>query len=163
MRKIRTKIQILTTVIVVFAVSLTVAPVVYWAFQDSDARMEKSLIARGQVFDNLMQARTQQMRKAVKVARRDDDLATAAAEVNLDALPELLAESSEIAGGQLALLLDLDGKLIASSEPLDPPRLNLPSLVNRAREQGLSRTPIEANGKTFEMVTVPMRDPLPVG
>ncbi|UCG72598.1 MAG: GGDEF domain-containing protein [Chromatiales bacterium] len=163
MRKIRTKIQILATLMVAFTVTLTVAPVFVWALRDSDARIEKSLTVRRGVFDELMRARAQQMQQTVRLASQDPAFAAAVGNADLDALPALLAERGEAATGDLALLLDLDGKVLAASEPLDPPRLTLPGIVSRAGELGLSRSPLTANGQTFEMVTVPVRAPLPVG
>lgn len=163
MRKIRTKIQILAAVMVVFTVSMTVAPVLFWAVRDSDSRIEKSLAARGDVLDKLMGSRARQIQQTVRLASMDSGFRAAVAGTDLDALPELLAELSQAAAGDLALLLDLDGRLIAASEPLDPPRLSLPGLVSRAGELGLSRSSIEANGRSFEMVTVPVRAPLPMG
>ncbi len=163
MRKIRTKIQILAAVMVAFTVTMTVAPVLFWAARDSDARIEQSLAARGGVFDELMATRAQQIRQTVLLASLDEKFSAAAAGADLNALPELLAERSLAAAGDLALLLDLDGELIAASDPLDPPRLSFPGLVSRAGEQGLSRSSMDANGRSFEMVTVPVRAPLPVG
>lgn len=163
MRKIRTKIQLLTTLMVIFSVTLTVAPVLYWAVRDSDERIEKSLTVRGRVVDQLLQSRARQMHQTVRLASQDADFGAAVANADLNSLQELLVERSQAAGGDLALLLDLDGKLIASSAPLDPPRLTLPGLVSRAGEQGLARSSLQANGRTFETVTVPLRAPLPVG
>ncbi len=163
MRKIRTKIQILATVMVAFAVTVTVAPVLVWAVRDSDARIEKSLGARGGVFDELMQARAHQLQQTVRLASMHEDFTAAMASSNSSVLPAMLAEHGQAAGGDLALLLDLDGSLIASSEPLDPPRLTLPGIVSRVSELGLSRSALAANGRSFEMVTVPVRAPLPVG
>jgi len=163
MRKIRTKIQILAAVMVAFTVTMTVAPVLFWAVRDSDARIEQSLAARGGVFDKLMANRAQQIRQTVLLASLDDKFTAAVADADLATLPELLAERSDAAAGDLAVLLNLEGRLIAASEPLDPPRLSFPGVVSRATEQGLSRSSLDANGRSFEMVTVPVRAPLPVG
>ena len=163
MRKIRVKIQVLTTLMVIFTVSLTVAPVLLWATRDSGQRVERSLEARSAVFDRLMTARARQMQQTVRLASMEANFAAAVTSGDLEALPRLLDERSRATNGTLGLLLDLNGEIIAASTPLDPPRLALPGLISRAGEQGLSRSSLDANGRSYEMVTVPLRAPLPVG
>jgi diguanylate cyclase (GGDEF)-like protein len=163
MRKLRVQIQALAIVLVVFTVFITVAPVLVWAFQDGDARLQRSLAARGTVFDSLMQARSRQLRNTVRLASKQPKFAAAAGLGDTAALQELLAERAKEAGAELALFLDLDGRLLAGNEPLTPTRVAFPGLISRAAEQGLARTSLNANGHSFEMVTVPLRDPLPLG
>jgi len=79
MRKIRTKIQILAAVMVVFTVSTTVAPVLFWAVRDSDSRIEKSLAARGDVLDKLMGSRAGQIQQTVRLASMDSGFRAAVA------------------------------------------------------------------------------------
>lgn len=163
MRKIRVQIQALAILLVVSTVFITVAPVMIWAVQDGDARLQRSLQARGAVFDSLMLTRARQMQQTVRLASQDPELLRAAGARDSDALPRLLAERSAAAGGSLGMLLDLDGGVLASSIELQPARLAFPGIVSRVGEQGLARTALRSNDQTYEMVTVMMRAPLPVG
>jgi diguanylate cyclase (GGDEF)-like protein len=163
MRKIRVKIQVLTTLMVIFTVTLTVAPVLLWSMQDSGQRLQRSVEARSQVFERLMAARARQMQQTVRLASLNETFSAAAVAGDLQAMPRLLAERSEAAEGELALLLDLDGTLLAASTELEPRRLALPGIVSRASETGMPRAILQTNGQSYEMVTVPLRAPLPVG
>jgi len=163
MHKIRVQIQALAIVLVVFAVFITVAPVLLWALQDGDDRLQRSLTARGTVFDSLMQARAQQLRNTVRLASNESKFSEAASLGDETALQELLEKRVREAGAELALFLDLDGRLLAGNTSLIPARVAFPGLISRAAEQGLARTSLNANGQSYEMVTVPLRDPLPLG
>jgi diguanylate cyclase (GGDEF)-like protein len=163
MRRLRVKIQALAMLLVVITVFVTVAPVIIWAMRDGDARVAQSLRARGAVFDQLMLARARQLHNTVRLATVDPDFVTAVAERDAEALPDLLIDGIRATGGDLAVLLDLEGRVIAASEPLNPPRLAFPGLIRRAAEQGLFRSAVDANGGCFEMITVPVRAPWPAG
>ena len=163
MLKLRYKILALGLLLVVLTVTVTSTPVMLWAAKDADRRLTQSLLARGAVYDEVIQNRARQILRITRLLAENPALADALIDRDAGAIERRLQNVRQRAGAELALLLDLNGELLAQTDELSQADHVLQDLVYRASEEGMPVATLTANGQTFETVTVPLRTPLPAG
>ena len=164
MHKLQYKILTLSIALVAISVLAINAPVMLWAQRDAGDRVTRSLQARASVYEAVMQSRSSQMLRTARLTAEGSQLGPALANgLEPAAIARLLDRARERAGAEMALVLDVDGQVLQHTGELQPQRITLPGLVARAAEQGMALSSLDANGLTYETVTVPLRSPLPTG
>jgi diguanylate cyclase (GGDEF)-like protein len=164
MHKLQYKILALSLALVAISVMAINAPVMLWAQRDADERVTRSLQARAAVYTAIMQSRSRQMLRMARLTAESSKLGPALADAaEATETARLLERARKTGDANLALALDVDGRLRQHTGELEPPRLALPGLVAHAAEQGLARGILQANGVTYETITVPLSSPLPSG
>ncbi len=117
--KIRTsfrgKLLLLTILPLAAAQIVTLLAVMRTVEEDVDRRARESLVIGGAVVNEFLTGRGEQLRASVEVLAADFGLKEAAATGDADTIQSVLANHSQRVGADVALLLDLDGAGVASS------------------------------------------------
>ncbi len=164
MHKLHYKILVLSIALVAISILAINAPVMLWAERNADERILRSLQARASVYEVLMQGRARDMLRMARLLAENSQLGRSLAEgADAEATASSLEKTRLRGNADLALILDIDGQLLAHTNELTPARIALPGLVARATEQGVALGSLSANGLSYETVTVPLRGPLPTG
>ncbi len=104
------------------------------------------------------------MLNTVRQAATDSALLRALAGQDIPALQDALDKRKKEAIADIAVVMDLDGRIIARSGSTNFDRVALPGLIYRMQEQGIARGALRTfDDKAYEMVTVPLHAPLPAG
>jgi diguanylate cyclase (GGDEF)-like protein len=163
MLKLRYKILALGLLLVALTVTVTSTPVMLWAARDADQRLTQSLLAHGAVYDEVIQNRDRQILRITRLLAENPALADKLLERDEDAIEGLLRKVRQRAGAEVALILDLNGALLAQTDELGLSERALKDLVYGAAEEGVPFSSLTAKGQTFQTVTVALRTPVPTG
>lgn len=158
----RRKVLLLAIALVITIQLLTLFPVLNVLKRSSDQQAQRSVDLAGVVFAEFMTNRKVQLKTTADVIAADFGFKQAVTSDDAATIESALRNHSGRAGADLAVLLDLDGDVIAS--------------VGRQRIQGRSlarhvlsseATPVEHavaffEGRPYQTVTVPVRAPVPV-
>ena len=162
MRSLRYKILAVAAALVLLSQAGTVMTVLVTANRDVSERARRALDTGARIFEQTSQSRATQLGSTVSVLASDYAFKQAVASRDIDTIASALANHARRAGADVALLLDDDGAVIASSHATAANEPVQPHLVELAREQGLARSTLLDNGSAYEMLTVPVRAPLPI-
>lgn len=163
MRSLRFKILAVAAALVLLSQAGTVMTVLVTANRDVAERARERLATGGRIFDQTAQARASQLGNTVSVLAADYAFKQAVASRDIDTIASALVNHERRAGAQIAYLLDDTGAVVAASRPRTAAEHRAPSLVEEAGENGVARTVAIHGGRAFEMITVPVRAPLPIG
>ena len=165
--KIRTsfrgKLLLLTILPLAAAQIVTLLAVMRTVEEDVDRRARESLVIGGAVVNEFLTGRGEQLRASVAVLAADFGLKEAAATGDADTIQSVLANHSQRVGADVALLLDLDGVGIASSngKPLGS-RTDYLRLIENAREKSSAQGTAVLDGDAYHTFTVPVRAPVAI-
>ncbi len=162
MRTLRSKILALATVLVVATQAGTIAAVLYTANQEVRERAERNLAGAASVTEQLSAGRGARLRAAGAVLAGDPYFRGAIVGGNLDAAGIILEGQRRRAEVDLAILLDPQGRVLASATELRPARVSFPGLINRADGSATARRIIRDNDRSYEVVTVPIGEDEPI-
>ena len=124
----RSKLLFLSVAPLVVALSVTLLAVMRTVEQDVDRRARESLIIGGTVVAEFLAARQEQLHTSVKVLAADFGFKQAAATADEQTIRSVLLNHGRRVGADLAVFLDTDGRIIASTigAGLDAADLSLP-------------------------------------
>jgi len=159
----RGKLLLLTILPLAAAQIVTLLAVMRTVEEDVDRRARESLVIGGAVVNEFLTGRGEQLRASVEVLAADFGLKEAAATGDADTIQSVLANHSHRVGADVALLLDLDGAGVASSNgaPLGSGTEYL-RLIENAREKSSAQSTAVLDGDTYHTFTVPVRAPVAI-
>jgi len=159
----RGKLLLLTILPLAAAQIVTLLAVMRTVEEDVDRRARESLVIGGAVVNEFLTGRGEQLRASVEVLAADFGLKEAAATGDADTIQSVLANHSQRVGADVALLLDLDGAGVASSNgaPLGSGTEYL-RLIENAREKSSAQSTAVLDGDTYHTFTVPVRAPVAI-
>jgi diguanylate cyclase (GGDEF)-like protein len=131
------------------------------ANRDVSERARVALETGARIVEQTTQSHATQLGSTVNVLASDYAFKQAVASRDLETIRSALANHARRGGADMAELLDDDGVVIASTGKAGMPAPQ-PQLVELARERGLVRSTVVRDGIGYEMLTVPVRAPLPV-
>jgi diguanylate cyclase (GGDEF)-like protein len=156
MQSLRYKIVIIGTFLVAVTLITVAVPVLLSAQRHADERIDRSLVARASVYEQLLRSRTKQLRDTTGMLATDAVFRSAVSSLDTDTVVSALGNRSHSIDADIAILMDHDGRVLASGQNLSTPPIAIPGLVRRANEPGAIRSTIEVDGDTYEMITVPV-------
>lgn len=158
----RQKVLVLAVALVTAVQLSTLFPVLSTIKSDADARAWEAVNTGGAVFQEFMTNRAEQLRTTVNVLVSDFGFKQAAASGEIDTIRSVLINHSERIGTNVAMLLDLDGRLIASSTAQT--RLTqvrtFGNLLSSPQLSEVIHTVAYIDGLPYQMITVPLRSPI---
>ncbi len=157
MQSLRYKIVIISTLLLAFTLVSVAVPVLLSAHRHADARVDRSLLARAGVYEQLVRSRAKQFRDTTRMLAADPEFRSAVATLDTDALVRAIENWSRSVDADIAFLMDEDGRVLASGQNWSSGPIAFPGLVRRADEAGALRSTIEANGEPYELVAAPVR------
>ena len=160
----RQKVLVLAVALVTAVQLFTLFPVLSTIKSDVDARAREAVNIGGAVFQEFMTSRAEQLRTTVNVLVSDFGFKQAAASGEIDTIRSVLINHSERIGTNVAMLLDLDGRLIASAtaqSQLTQVR-TFGNLLSSPQLSEVIHTVAYIDGVPYQMITVPLRSPIPV-
>ncbi len=161
---LRTRIAV--TFILLLTAVLAAALGAVWATNHGNAEREvkRQLDVGALVFSRLLESNRRQLTQAAQAVAADYGFREAVSQRDTDTLVSVLQNSGERIGAAMVVLTSLEGEVIAASGlhikagtpfPLSP--------VQTSRMADDSATSLMVDhGRVFELVTVPVRSPLPV-
>jgi diguanylate cyclase (GGDEF)-like protein len=159
----RQKVVFLAVMLVIGMQLVTLSSVLDLIKRDSEAKAGRQVELAGMVFDEFSGNRSDQLLTAASVLVADYGFREAAATGDAATIRSALANHSARIGADMAVLLDLSGKVIASTLDLgsDAESVELSEQANTSIEDG-ARSVTYVNGEAFQTVDVVVRTPLPV-
>ena len=164
-RLFRHRVLLLATILVAAVQLMTTLPMIRAVRGDAEARAQQTAAIGGAVFDEFMRGRTDQLRTSVDVLVADFGFKQATLGTDTETVRSALANHSARIGADIAMLLDLDGNVIAST-PSVPTKAELRDLLAGITESRDSSTPIDAviysRDTPYQVLAVEVRAPLPI-
>jgi diguanylate cyclase (GGDEF)-like protein len=143
---------------------LTLLPVLNAVKGDVEQRARRSAAIAGVVFDEFMRGRTEQLRTTVDVLVSDFGFKQATAGADTETIRSALANHSARIDADIAMLLDLDGNVLASTgstaEDADLGRLRR-TIASPGAASAVDAV-IYAGTSPYQILAVPLRAPLPI-
>jgi diguanylate cyclase (GGDEF)-like protein len=158
------RVLILAVALVMAMQVVALFPVLSIIRRDADERARDAVGIGGAVFREFMENRAEQLRTTVSVLVSDFGFKQAAATGDAETIRSALINHSARVGADMALLLDLDGNVLASSTE----EANLvgssafKELVAAAVERNATHTVTYFGGIPYQTVTVLLRAPAPI-
>lgn len=160
----RGKLFLLTIVPLAVAQLVTLFAVMTTVQQDVDRRARESLRIGGNVVQEYLSSRSEQLRSSVEVLAADFGLKEAAATRDAGTLRSVLRNHSRRIGADMALFLDVDGRAIAgTSEAADMPVLSMPELVDVESDLAAQHFALAIGDIAYQSFAVPLRAPTAIG
>jgi len=160
----RQKVLVLIVALVTAIQLFTLFPVLSTIRIDVDARARETVNIGGAVFQEFMANRAEQLRTTVNILVSDFGFKQAAASGEIETIRSALINHSERIGATVAMLLDTDGRLIASSA--ESSRLTqirtFSNLLSSPQVSEVAHTVSYIDGAPYQIITVPLRSPLTV-
>lgn len=149
---LRTRIAV-TFLLLLAAVLAAALGAVLAANRDSAGReVQRQLDVGALVFPRLLESNRRQLTQAAQAVAADYGFRAAVAARDTDTLASALENSGERIGAALVVLMSLDGKIIAASGTHLPAGIAADSAASMMVDRG----------HIYQIVTVPVRSPLPV-
>lgn len=159
----RTKLLLLTIVPLAVAQVVTLFAVMRTVEKDIQADARQSLTIGAAVVNEYLASRTDQLRTSVGVLAADYGLKEATATNDAATIRSVLDNHSRRVGADLAALVDLDGKVVAST--LDPASTGYDQVAHlisvASRQQQVSAAFL--SDSAYQLFSVPLRAPVTVG
>ncbi|MBS0396756.1 MAG: GGDEF domain-containing protein, partial [Proteobacteria bacterium] len=162
--QLRTRIAL--TFLVLLATVLAAALVAVSAANEANAEREtgRQLEVGRMVFERALETNRRQLAQAAQVLAADFGFREAVASRDAETVVSALQNHGARIGAALAVLVSLDGQVLASTDPsiaAGQPFRQLDTL-RRAAPGARGPTVTVANGGVYQLVLVPVRSPLPV-
>jgi len=149
----RNKVLGLTLLAVLGSQVATVIAVLVASSEDANTRAYEQMDSGIELFRNIIDTRAKVLDQSVRPLASDTDFKRAIAASDVERISEELAVRIDWVDADLAVLLALDGTVVATTgNALE----DYPSLISLTQK---SRAPITINNSTYEMVTVPVEAP----
>jgi hypothetical protein len=160
----RQKVLVLIVALVTAIQLFTLFPVLSTIRIDVDARARETVNIGGAVFQEFMANRAEQLRTTVNILVSDFGFKQAAASGEIETIRSALINHSERIGATVAMLLDTDGRLIASSAEASRWTRIRPfsNLLSAPQISEVGHTVSYIDGAPYQIITVPLRSPLTV-
>lgn len=157
----RQKVLLLAVVLVMAIELLTLVPVLHVIKRDVDAKARRSVDLAGIVFEEFIHNRAAQLRTTVGVLVSDFGFKQAVASGDQPTIRSALINHAARAGARGALLLDLDGNVIATSSDRSWPsaEVEFPQYAHAPDDGTVNHAVTFLDGVPFETITVPLRAP----
>ena len=139
-----------------FAVMRTVA-------EDVEQRARESLLIGGKVVNDFLESRGEQLGVSVNVLAADFGLKEAVATKDASTIRSALINHRQRVGADIAIFLDLDGDVIASSSNTRfGNQTELSRLIEIARNKSIAQSTASFDGDIYHTFTVPIRAPVTI-
>ena len=159
----RGKLLLLTILPLAAALIVTHFAVMRTVKEDVEQRARESLIIGGTVVNEFMENRGELLRVSVSVLAADFGLKEAVATGDASTIQSALSNHRRRVGGDIALLLDLDGNGIASSSnTILGNQTDLSRLIESARDNSSVQSTKYFDGDMYHTFTVPVRAPVTI-
>ncbi len=159
----RGKLLLLTILPLAAALIVTHFAVMRTVKEDVEQRARESLIIGGTVVNEFMENRGELLRVSVSVLAADFGLKEAVATGDASTIQSALSNHRRRVGGDIALLLDLDGNSIASSSnTILGNQTGLSRLIEIARDNSSVQSTKYFDGDMYHTFTVPVRAPVTI-
>ncbi len=157
----RQKVLLLAVALVMAIQLLTLFPVLHAIKRDADARARQSVDLAGIVFEEFIHNRAAQLRTTAGVLVSDFGFKQAVASGDKATIRSALVNHAARAGARGALLLDLDGNVIASSSDRSWPSagVDFPQYAQASHDGIVKHAVTFLDDVPFETITVPLRAP----
>ncbi len=157
----RQKVLLLAVALVLAIQLLTLFPVLHVIERDAETQARRSVDLAGIVFDEFIQNRAAQLRTTAGVLVADFGFKQAVAGGDQPTIRSALSNHAARAGAQVALLLNLDGEVVASSreQARSLAGLAFPRYAQAPDDGIVTHGVTLLGGVPFETVTVPLRAP----
>ncbi|MDB4307673.1 GGDEF domain-containing protein [Gammaproteobacteria bacterium] len=149
----RNKVLGLTLLAVLGSQVATVIAVLVASSEDANTRAYEQMDSGIELFRNIIDTRAKVLDQSVRPLASDTDFKRAIAASDVERISEELTVRIDWVDADLALLLALDGTVVAATDTAPE---DYPSLISLTQK---SRAPITINNSTYEMVTVPVEAP----
>ena len=158
------RVLILAVALVIATQAVTLFAVLGIIRRDADERARVTVGIGGAVFRDFMKNRVEQLRTTVGVLAQDFGFKQAAATADAETIRSALANQSARVGADIALLLDLEGGVMASSGGSTSfgESRELATLAAAVSEQSIGDSVIYLGGVPYQAVIVPLRAPAPI-
>jgi diguanylate cyclase (GGDEF)-like protein len=150
LRTLRSKIIVLTLLVVVGTQAATVAAVLIAASRDIEIRADESLLAGSEIFKNVVVNRGELLRQIIEPLSIDNDFRRHVETNDVNLIATELGKRATWINADIAFVLDPAGKIIAANGDVLTQQTDLSILT----QQGHSS--IALDDKYYEMISVPM-------
>jgi diguanylate cyclase (GGDEF)-like protein len=126
--------------------------------------VQRQLDVGASVFSRLLESNRRQLTQAAQAVAADYGFREAVSTRDTDTLVSVLENSGQRIGAAMVVLTSLNGEVIAASGLHINPGTRFPvspAQTSRMADEGAT-TVMVANGRIYQLVTVPVRSPLPV-
>ena len=131
---------------------------------DVDRRATQSLVIGGTVVNEFLASRGEQLRTSVQVLAADFGLKEAVATGDAETIASMLDNHSRRLGADIAMLLDVEGRRVASTGNLVPSdRDTFLKLIEDESTRVSQQSTATLDGITYHTFTVPLRAPVTIG
>ena len=160
----RSKLFLLTIVPLVVAQVVTIFAVMQTVREDVYRRANNSLVVGGTVIDEFREARSERLRASAQVLAADFGLKQAAATRDTATLQSVLVNHRQRVSADIAIFLDLEGAIVASSEDIGTKKkADLLRLIDPATERTSIQSILTVGDVTYHTIAETLRAPVPVG
>ncbi len=160
----RQRVLILAATLVTSVQLLTLLPVLNAVKADVEQRAHQTTTIGGAVFEEFMRSRTEQLRTIVDVLVSDFGFKQATAGADIQTIRSALANHSARIDADIAMLLDLDGNVLASTDgmPGSAELDELKAAITGSAEANAVDAVIYVDDVPYQILAVPLRAPLPI-
>jgi len=164
LRSLRFKILMLAALLLAGSKIATIVAVLVTASRDVYARAQESLRVSSTVLDESMQSRSRALRTTVRVLASDYAFKEAVASNDLDTIRSALENHGRRADADVTLLIQPDGRLLASTLADGSTASNddYAHVIARAEQDDAAPATLTIDGHAYQMITVPLRAPVTV-
>ncbi len=160
----RGKLLLLSIVPFTVAQIVTSFAVMQTVEADVDRRATQSLVIGGNVVNEFLASRGEQLRTSVQVLAADFGLKEAVATGDAETIVSMLDNHSRRLGADIAMLLDVEGRRVASTGNLVPSdRSTFLKLIEDESTSVSQQSTATLEGITYHTFTVPLRAPVTIG
>jgi diguanylate cyclase len=156
----RHKILLLAVALVVATQLVSLFPVMDLMRRDADEQARRTVGLAGVLFDEFMRSRADQLLTTVNVLTADYGFKQAVASGDQSTIRSALRNHARRAGATVALLFDLDGTVLASSNDEEPH--GRAPLSSAEIGDDFPHHVVNIDGVPYQTVTVPLKAPLPI-
>ncbi len=156
----RQKILLLAVALVVATQLVSLFPILDLMRRDADEQARRTVGLAGVLFDEFMRSRADQLLTTVNVLAQDYGFKQAVASGDHSTIRSALRNHAARARATVALLLNLDGTVMVSSNG-EEQHARAPLSAAQITDE-FPHHVVNIDGMTYQTVTVPLRAPLPV-
>lgn len=158
----RHRVLLLAVALVVTTQLVTLFPVLDVIERDADAQADRTVGLAGVLFDEYMRNRAEQLLTTVNVLVSDYGFKQAVATGDSATIGSALGNHASRVGAAVAALVDLDGRVVASSGG-QRGTVGAPHLAPAELEDDTRHRIMTFGGVPYQTVTVPLRAPAAIG
>jgi diguanylate cyclase (GGDEF)-like protein len=159
----RRKLLLLALLPLALAQVVTIYAVMRTVENDVDERAQESLRIGAAVVDEYLEGRSEQLKTSVQVLASDFGLKEAVATGDADTIRSVLHNHGYRVDADVGVLLSLDGKVVASTDPAIHQNRDLieSRILDEDRRVAIQSTEV-IGGVVYQVFAVPLRAPTPI-